>query len=82
MRRAASARKAEGEGDIPSGVEGCSTTCRGVEAEPVAGLRELEPVLEELRERLAAGIHVIENAELHCSLPLAPQARPDRDVTS
>src|SRR5205807_8580184 len=42
-----------------------------VEAEPVVGLGELEPVLEELRERLAARIHVIEDAELHF-----------RDVTS
>src|SRR6266849_412415 len=40
---------------------------QGVEAEPVVGLGELEPVLEELRERLAARVHVIENAELHCS---------------
>src|SRR6266851_5098039 len=46
---------------------------QGVEAEPVVGFRELEPVLEELRERLAARIHVIENAELHRSLPLAPR---------
>ncbi len=44
---------------------------QGVQADPVVGLRELEPVLEELRERLAARIHVIENAELHF-----------RDVTS
>ena len=44
---------------------------QGVEAEPIVGLGELEPVLEELRERLAARIHVIENAEPHF-----------RDVTS
>src|SRR5713226_1552990 len=54
----------------------------GVEADPVVGLGELEAVLEEVRERLAARIHVIENAELHCSLSLAPRARPHRDVTS
>src|SRR6266851_4963692 len=56
---------------------------QGVEAEPVVGLGELEPALEELGERLAARIHVIENAELHFSPGLlAPRARPDRDVTS
>ncbi len=44
---------------------------QGVQADPVVGLGELEPVLEELGERLAARIHVIEDAELHF-----------RDVTS
>jgi len=44
---------------------------QSVQAEPVVGFGELEPLLEELRERLAARIHVIENAELHF-----------RDVTS
>jgi hypothetical protein len=55
---------------------------QGMEAEPVVGLRELEPVLEELRERFAARIHVIENAELHRSPAPRAAARPDRDVTS
>ena len=44
---------------------------QSVQADPVVGLGELEPVLEELGERLAARIHVIEDAELHF-----------RDVTS
>jgi len=66
--------------------EGCRVVLgdvQGVEAQPVVGLGELEPVLEELGKRLAARIHVIENAELHFSPGLlAPRARPDRDVTS
>src|SRR5258708_14451279 len=55
---------------------------QSVQAEPVVGFRELEPVLEELRKRLAPRIPVIENAELHPSLFLAPLARPYRDGTS
>jgi hypothetical protein len=50
---------------------------QSVDAEPVVGFCELEAVLEERRERLAARIHVIENAELHRSpFPRRRAARP------
>ena len=49
---------------------------QGVDAEPVVGFGELEPVLEELREGLAARIHVIENAELHLPLSLRRERGP------
>src|SRR5712691_5171364 len=46
---------------------------QGVDAGPVVGLRQPQPVLEQLAQRFPARIHVVENAEFHFSSDFPPR---------